>query len=52
MKQTYKIMLEKKLWEKLKEYGGYQNRDLSELIETVLTDYVRDYEERIRQHFI
>jgi len=52
MKKTYNIILEKQLWKKLKEYAKHQNRDLSELIETVLTEYVREYEERVRQHFI
>ena len=48
MKQTHKIVLEKDLWLKLKEYAQYQRISISDLIERVLEQYIQEKEDYLR----
>ena len=49
MKQAHNITVEKEVWKQLKQIAKDQNRTLSNLIETILKDYLIEWEDRLRQ---
>ena len=49
MKQAHNITVDKELWIQLKQIAKDQNRNLSNLIETVLKDYLIEWEDKLRQ---